>query len=396
MQKIKDLQLKGERVLIRVDYNVPLQNGLVVDNFRIHASLPTIKHCLNNGASVVLMSHLGRPNGEIVPEMSLDPVAFALEDILGRDVMFSNDCISDDAVELSQQMKPGEVHLLENLRFHKGETENDPGFSWFLSRHGGIYINDAFGTAHRTHASNVGILVHINITAAGFLIEKEIKYLFATIQNPLSPTALILGGAKISDKIELINNMLNKVNVIMIGGAMAFTFLKANGKNIGASLVDKDNLQIADDILVNAESSQVKIILPYDVVSAKEMSSKAPWRVSNVDDLESDEAGFDIGPETVLNYEFILSSANTIIWNGPLGVCEIPSFSTGTESIASVVRNRTKNGAISIIGGGDTASAIKNSGTDEGFTHISTGGGASLQLLSGKNLPALEALKIYA
>ena len=396
MQKIKDLQLKGERVLIRVDYNVPLQSGLVVDDFRIRASLPTIKYCLKSGASVVLMSHLGRPEGEIVPEMSLDPVAFALEDILGRDVMFSNDCISDDAVELSQQMKPGEVHLLENLRFHKGETENDPGFSWFLSRHGGIYINDAFGTAHRTHASNVGILEHIKITAAGFLIEKEIKYLFASIQNPLSPTALILGGAKISDKIELIYHMLNKVNVILIGGAMAFTFLKAQGKNIGASLADKANLQIAKDILVNAENSQVKIILPHDVVSAKEISAEAPCRVANLDELESDEAGFDIGPETALNYELILSSANTIIWNGPLGLCEIPSFSTGTQSIASIVRDRTEDGAISIIGGGDTASALKNGGIAEGFTHTSTGGGASLQLLSGKELPAFEALKEYA
>jgi len=395
MQNIKDLQLKGERVLIRVDYNVPLQDGLVVDDFRIRASLPTIKHCLNSGTSVVLMSHLGRPKGEIVPEMSLDPVAFALEDILGREVMFSNDCISDDAVELSQQMQPGEIHLLENLRFHKGETENDSGFSWFLSRHASIYINDAFGTAHRAHASNVGITEYIQNTAAGFLIEKEMKYLFDTIQKPLSPTVLIMGGAKISDKIELIDNMLNKVNVIMIGGVMAFTFLKAQGKNIGASLVDEANLQTADDILVNAENSQVEIILPHDVVSAKEMSAEAPWRVAILDELSKDEAGFDIGPETALNYELILSSANTIIWNGPLGVCEIPSFSTGTQSIASIVRDRTEDGAISIIGGGDTASALKNSGIAEGFTHISTGGGASLQLLSGKEMPAIEALKEY-
>jgi phosphoglycerate kinase len=342
------------------------------------------------------MSHLGRPKGETIPEMSLDPVAFALEDILGRDVMFSNDCISDDAVELSEQMQPGEVHLLENLRFHKGETENDSGFSWFLSRHAGIYINDAFGTAHRVHASNVGITKHIQNTAAGFLIEKEMKYLYETIQNPLSPTVLILGGAKISDKIELIKNMINKVNVIIIGGAMAFTFLKAQGKNIGASVIDEANLQTADDILLNAENSQTKIILPHDVVSAKEMSAEATWRVASLDELKIDEAGFDIGPETALNYEFILSSANTIIWNGPMGVCEIPSFSTGTQSIASIVRDRTEDGAISIIGGGDTACALKNSGIAEGFTHISTGGGASLQLLSGKELPAFEALNEYA
>ena len=208
MQNIKDLQLTGERVLIRVDYNVPIQDGLVVDDYRIRASLPTIKHCLNKGASVVLMSHLGRPEGKIVPEMSLDPVAFALEDILDKEVMFSNDCISDDAVELSQQMKPGEVHLLENLRFHKGETDNDPSFSWYLSRHAGIYINDAFGTAHRSHASNVGITEHMQSAAVGFLIEKEIKYLCESIKNPQSPIVLILGGIKINDKIELINNKI--------------------------------------------------------------------------------------------------------------------------------------------------------------------------------------------
>jgi len=396
MQKIKELQLKGERVLIRVDYNVPLQNGLVVDDFRIRASLPTINHCLKSGASIVLMSHLGRPEGEIIPKMSLDPVAFALEDILGREVMFSNDCISDDSVELSQQMQPGEIHLLENLRFHKGETSNDSSFSWFLSRHAGIYINDAFGTAHRSHASNVGITEHIQNTAAGLLIEKEMKYLFESLKNPLSPTVLILGGAKITDKIEIIDNMLNKVNVVMIGGSMAFTFLKAQGKNIGTSFVDEENLQTAGDILVKAKKNQVKIILPHDVVSAKEMSADAPWTIKKLEDLKIDEAGFDIGPETVLNYEFILSSANTIIWNGPLGVSEIPSFSTGTQSIASIVRDRTEDGAISIIGGGDTSSALKNTGIAEGFTHISTGGGASLQLLSGKILPAFEALKEYA
>ena len=395
MQKIKDLELKGERVLIRVDYNVPLQDGLVVDDFRIHSSIPTIKHCLASGASVVLMSHLGRPKGEMIPEMSLDPVAFSLEDILGQEVMFSNDCISDDAVELSQQMQPGEVHLLENLRFHKGETENDPSFSWFLSRHAEIYINDAFGTAHRSHASNVGITKHVQNTAVGFLIEAEMKYLCESMENPTNPVVLILGGAKISDKIALINNMMNKIDVILIGGAMAFTFLKAQGKNIGSSPLDEENIKTADDILRNAEQNQVKIMLPHDVVSAPEMSQQAPWQVSSLDQLDSNDSGFDIGPETALNFELMLSDANTIIWNGPLGVCEIPSFSTGTQSIASVVRDRTENGAISIIGGGDTASALKQSGINEGFTHISTGGGASLQLLSGKELPAFEALKVY-
>ena len=396
MQKIKDLDLKGERVLIRVDYNVPIKDGLVADDFRIRASIPTIKHCLNNGASVVLMSHLGRPNGEIIPEMSLDPVSFALEDIIGKEVMFSNDSISDDAVELSQQMQPGEIHLLENLRFHKGETQNDPSFSWFLSRHAGIYINDAFGTAHRVHASNVGITEHIQNTAVGLLIEKEMKYLSNTLIDPPRPTVLILGGSKISDKIELIENMINKVNMILIGGGMAYSFLKAEGKNIGASHVDEWSLKIAKDILIKAKSNQVKIILPIDVVSAKEISSEAPWRVSSLNDLETDEYGFDIGPETVLNFEIALSTAKSIIWNGPLGVCEMPSFSTGTQSIASIVVDRTEDGGVSIIGGGETALALKQGEMCKGFTHISTGGGASLQLLSGKVLPALEAIKVYA
>ncbi len=396
MKKLKDLELKGERVLIRMDYNVPIQHGLVVDDFRIRASLPTIKYCLNAGASLVLISHLGRPKGAIVPDMSLDPVAFALENILGTEVMFSNDCISDDAVELSQQMQSGEVHLLENLRFYKGETDNDLGFSWNLSRHADIFINDAFGTSHRAHASNVGITEHINNAAVGLLIEKEMKYLCETLDNPPEPTVLILGGAKISDKISLINNMMNKVNVILIGGGMAFTFLKAQGYNVGLSLVDDLYLKEADDILKYAKKNQIKIVLPHDLVCSTNISSDVPWRVSTLDKLRSDEAGFDIGPETAVKFELIISKANTIIWNGPLGVSEIPSFSTGTQYIGSIVKDRTNKGAISIIGGGDTVSSLKQSGIQEGFTHISTGGGASLQLLSGKILPAFEALKIYA
>jgi len=394
MQYIKDLRLAGERILIRVDYNVPIQDALVVDDFRIRASIPTINYCLDSGASVVLMSHLGRPKGEIISALSLDPVVFLLEDILRKEVKFSNNCISDEAIELSQQMKPGEIHLLENLRFNKGETDNDPNFSWNLSRHASIYINDAFGTAHRSHASNVGITDHIHNNAAGFLIEKEIKYLSEAMKNPSSPTVLILGGAKISDKIALIYNMINKVNMILIGGAMAFTFLKAQGKNVGSSLVDKTNLKIADDILKLAKRRQVKIILPNDVVASTKMSEEVPWRVSSIEQLRKDEAGFDIGPETALNFELIISSANTIIWNGPLGVSEISPFSTGTQSIASVIRDRTLDGALSIIGGGDTVSAINNSGNHGGFTHISTGGGASLQLLSGIELPAFKALKV--
>ena len=396
MKNITDLELKGKRVLIRVDFNVPLNEGIVADDFRVRASLPTIKHCLNEGASVVLMSHLGRPDGQIVPELSLDPVAFCLEDLLGREVMFSDDCISEDAIGLSQQMLPREVHLLENLRFYKGEAENDLEFCGYLAEHADIYINDAFGTAHRSHASNVGITSEMSETAVGLLMQKELKYMGDTLKNPEKPCAVILGGAKIGDKIALIHNMMDKADLILVGGAMAFTFLKVQGKNIGSSLIDKDNLKVAEDILALAEKTDTNLVLPVDVVAAPEMAHDVPWRVDGLGEMNDDESGFDIGPETTMNYELLLSEANTIIWNGPMGVCEIPAFATGTQAIASAVRDRTEDGAVSIIGGGDTASALKEMGINDGFTHISTGGGASLQLMSGKQLPALEALHEYA
>ncbi len=396
MKYITDLKLNRKRVLIRVDFNVPLNGGVVIDDFRIRASLPTIKHCLNEGASVVLMSHLGRPNGEIVPAMSLDPVAFCLEDLLGREVMFSEDCISEDAIGLSQQMLPREVHLLENLRFHKGETGNDPEFSSYLAEHADIYINDAFGTSHRSHASNVGVPSIVNETAIGILMENELKYFGDSMKNPEQPCVLILGGAKIGDKIKLIENMMQKAETILIGGAMAFTFLKVQGKNVGSSLIDEENIITAEKILTLAKNTDTNIVLPVDVVAGPKLSDDGTWRVINLSQLKNDEAGYDIGPETTMEFEMVLSNAKTIIWNGPLGVSEIPAFSTGTQAIASAVIDQTEDGAISIIGGGDTASALKQYGLDVGFSHISTGGGASLQLMSGKQLPALEALQEYA
>jgi 3-phosphoglycerate kinase len=396
MKYITDLKLNRKRVLIRVDFNVPLNGGVVVDDFRIRASLPTIKHCLNEGASVVLMSHLGRPNGEIVPAMSLDPVAFCLEDLLGREVMFSEDCISEDAIGLSQQMLPREVHLLENLRFHKGETDNDPEFSSYLAEHADIYINDAFGTSHRSHASNVGVPSIVNEAAIGILMKNELKYFGDSMKNPEQPCVLILGGAKIGDKIKLIENMMQKAETILIGGAMAFTFLKVQGKNVGSSLIDEENIITAEKILTLAKNTDTNIVLPVDVVAGPKLSDDGTWRVVNLSQLKNDEAGYDIGPETTMEFEMVLSNAKTIIWNGPLGVSEIPAFSTGTQAIASAVIDQTEDGAISIIGGGDTASALKQYGLDVGFSHISTGGGASLQLMSGKQLPALEALQEYA
>ena len=396
MNKITDLDLKGKRVLIRVDFNVPLNGGIVADDFRIRASLPTIKHCLNEGASVVLMSHLGRPKGEVVPALSLDPVAFCLEDLLEREVMFSEDCISDDAIGLSQQMLPREVHLLENLRFYPGEINNDSEFSGYLAEHADIFINDAFGTSHRAHASNVGVASIASESAVGLLMEKELKYLGETMNTPEEPCVVILGGAKIGDKITLIKNMMGKADSILIGGAMAFTFLKIQGKNVGSSLIDEDNLNTAEEILRLANNTNTNIVLPLDAVAGPKLSDDATWRVASLDELKNNEAGYDIGPETTMEFEMVLSNAKTIIWNGPLGVSEIPAFSTGTQAIASAVIDQTEDGAISIIGGGDTASALKQYGLDKGFTHISTGGGASLQLMSGKQLPALEALKEYA
>jgi 3-phosphoglycerate kinase len=328
--------------------------------------------------------------------MSLDPVSFCLEELLEQDVMFSNNCISEDAIGLSDQMKPGEIHLLENLRFYKGETENNLEFSKLLARHGEIYINDAFGSSHRSHASNVGVPNLMSETGIGLLMEKEINYLSNMTNNPIEPCVLILGGAKVEGKIDLINYMMDKVDAIFIGGAMAFTFLKANGVDIGASLVDNGKLKMASELLSISKKNNINIILPMDFVVAKDMKWDTKWRIASTLDFKQDEAGYDIGPETTMNYEMLLSNMQTILWNGPMGVCEIPIFSTGTQAIAAAIKNRTEDGAISIIGGGDTASALNNTGMKDCFTHISTGGGASLQLMSGKELPAIKALQTYA
>ena len=393
MHKLQDLEISGKRVLMRVDYNVPMDEGRVVNDFRIRASLPSIQHCLDAGASVVLMSHMGRPKGQYDDDLSLDPISFDLEDLLDVEVHYSKDCVSKDAISLSQNMKPGEIHLLENLRFHSGETKNDSRFSSQLALHADIYVNDAFGTAHRSHASNVGVLPYMKTSASGFLMNKEWQYLSESLQKPKRPYTVILGGAKVSDKIEMINHLMKKANIILIGGAMAFSFLKAQGKNIGASYFEEASVQIAETILKNAEKRKVSIVLPVDTVAAHEMKIDSPWRVVNFDEIKDNEMGFDIGPETCMNFGMFLSQSKTIFWNGPLGVVEIPSFATGTQSIASLVNNLTSYEVTTIIGGGDTTSAIENMGFKNGFSHISTGGGASLKLISGKRLPAFEALE---
>tara|TARA_B100001250_G_scaffold47646_1_gene37302 strand:+ start:5477 stop:6655 length:1179 start_codon:yes stop_codon:yes gene_type:complete len=392
MIDILNLNLKNKRVVIRVDFNVPLKNGIIIDDFRIKESLKTIKYCLAEGASIVLISHLGRPKGENIQGLSLDPISFLLEDLLDVDVMFSNDCISKDSINLSAQMEPGEIHLLENLRFYNEEIENNVDFSKKLSLHGNVFINDAFATCHRSHASNVGISKFINDKSLGFLIKKELKNIDKCINSASQPSALILGGAKVVDKIEFIENMIDKNDFILVGGAMAFSFLKAMGKNIGGQLIDKENIITAKRLIEYADSQNVKIILPSDFVCAKNLSGEASWRISSIEDIKNDELGYDIGPETSMNFQMILSKAKTIIWNGPLGVTEIPAFSTGTQAVASTVIDQTNLGTLSIIGGGDTASALKSYGLINGFTHISTGGGAFLHLLSGKKLPGIDSI----
>lgn len=392
MKDIKKLNLKNKRAIIRVDFNVPLKNGIILDDFRIKESLKTIKYCLEEGASIVLISHLGRPKGKNIQSLSLDPIAFLLEDLLDVDIMFSNDCISEDSINLSTQMEPGEIHLLENLRFYNEEIENNIDFSQKLSLHGNVFINDAFATCHRSHASNVGISKFIKDKSLGFLVEKELKNINKSINRASKPSALILGGAKVVDKIEFIESMIEKNDFILVGGAMAFSFLKAMGENIGGQLIDNENIIIAKRLIEYADSQNVKIILPTDFVCAKNLSGESSWRISSIENIKNDEFGYDIGPETSMNFQMILSKAKTIIWNGPLGVTEIPAFSTGTQAVASTVIDQTNSGALSIIGGGDTASALKSYGLINGFTHISTGGGAFLHLLSDKVLPGIESI----
>ncbi|MCH7858306.1 MAG: phosphoglycerate kinase [Candidatus Marinimicrobia bacterium] len=392
MKSIEKLTLKGQRVLIRVDFNVPLDDGIVDNDFRIRAALPTLRHCIEQNASVVLMSHLGRPNGHRVPESSLLPIAEDLETLLERDIIFSQDCISDEAVDVSRGLEPGQVHLLENLRFYPGEETNDPDFAARLANHGTVYINDAFGTAHRAHASNVGVVAHFDQAGIGLLMAREVQFLKEQLDNPKRPYVVVLGGAKIADKLELVHKLLAKADRLVIGGGMAFTFLKAQGKNVGRSLVDESLIEEAGKILEAAKSQGVEIFLPRDVVAADQISKDAAWRVVALSDLRPDEMGVDIGPETCTEFGMALAGARTILWNGPMGVFEYAPFQTGTQLVIDTIIEATSQGAISVVGGGDSASAIDKLSKAKYFTHISTGGGASLELVGGHTLPALEAL----
>lgn len=390
---IDDLDLQGKTVLMRVDFNVPLdENQTITDDFRIRAALPSIKKIIADGGKAVLCSHLGRPKGQRVDALSLRPVARRLSELLGQPVKFADDCIGPRVLEMKRSLKAGEVLLLENLRFHKEETANDPEFARQLAEGCDLYVNDAFGTAHRAHASTVGVTMYFDQCAAGYLMQKELKYLGMALENPQRPFVTVLGGAKISGKIDVIHNLMDKADALLIGGGMIFTFFKAQGREIGKSLLEEDRVEMARDILQQAEKSACKIVLPRDVLVADKFEEGANTRVVDVDHIPADWLGVDVGPATIEEFKNILNGARTVVWNGPMGVFEIPAFAKGTEAIARHLAEITRKGAITIVGGGDSAAAVKKFGLSDQLSHVSTGGGASLEFLEGKELPGVAAL----
>ena len=392
IRSLNSFDLKDKRVLIRVDYNVPIENGVVKDAYRIQRSIPTIKECLESGSSVVLMSHLGRPNGKINEEFSLISVGEVLSDFLEIPIKFSHDCINEDSINVTIGLHPGEVHLLENLRFHSGEEDNDVEFSTLLSKHGQIYINDAFGTSHRSHASNVGVTDNFIHKGMGLLMKREVQYLQKKFKNPKEPLTILLGGAKISDKIDLIEKFLIDANTILIGGGMAFTFLKAKGLNVGNSIVDEKMISVANEIIKKARRNRVKLVFPVDFIVSDSIDKPSKLETVSFDSIPTNMMGLDIGNETIKLFSKILSQSGTILWNGPMGVFEKKEFENGTKEIAISLSNLKDENITTIVGGGDSASAVRKFSNIEDFTHVSTGGGASLELLSGRSLPAIEAL----
>ncbi len=390
MKTIEQLDLQGQRTFIRVDFNVPLEDGKVAESSRILAALPTIRYAIDHGARVVLASHLGRPKGKADPKYSLKPVATALADILGRKVAMASDCIGKAVEDQVAAMSNGDVLLLENLRFHAEEETNDPGFSAALARLADAYVNDAFGTAHRAHASTAGIVDHVSKAAAGFLLKKEVDALGGLLKGAAKPFVAVVGGAKVSDKILLLENLLGRVSSILVGGAMAYTFLKAQGHAVGGSRVEEDKLDLATTVLSKAKARGVAIELPSDHVCATEFAETAkPVFVDSVD-IPAGLMGLDIGEKTRDRYAAVIAKAATIFWNGPMGVFEWAAFGAGTMAIAEAVADSP---AVSVVGGGDSVAALTKSGRTSDITHVSTGGGASLEMLEGHELPGVAALE---
>ncbi len=390
---IDKIDLKDKRVLVRVDFNVPLDDRLNVTNdIRIVESLPTIRKIINDGGKAILISHLGRPKGERKPEFSLKPAAERLSKLISKNVILAPDCIGSKTEKIVNDMKAGDVVLLENLRFHKEEEKNDPDFAKQLASLGDVYVNDAFGSAHRAHASTEGVTKFIKTCAAGYLMQKELDYLGTALSNPKRPYCAILGGAKISGKIDVINNLLDKVDSLIIGGGMAFTFFKAQGKEIGKSLLESEKIDLAKELLAKVGKSKVKLLLPVDIVVANEFKNDSPSTIVNVNNIPSDKMGLDIGPETIKLFCDELMKSKAIVWNGPMGVFEMSNFAKGTFAIADALVEATSKGSVTVVGGGDSAAAIDKAGLKDKVSHVSTGGGASLEFLEGKTLPGVAAL----
>ena len=390
---LSESDLAGKRVLVRADLNVPLDdNGQITDDTRIRAALPTIQDLINKGAKVILSSHLGRPKGQVKESLRLTPIANRLSELLGQTVIKTDDCVGEAVAAQINGLENGQVALLENLRFYAGEEKNDPEFTKQLASLADVYVNDAFGTAHRAHASTEGVTHYLKPSVAGYLIEKELQYLQSAIENPQKPLAAIIGGSKVSSKIGVIETLLDKVDKLLIGGGMIFTFYKARGLSVGKSLVEEDKLELAKSLEAKAKERGVDLLLPTDVVVADNFAPDANSQTVSIDAIPDGWMGLDIGPDSVKLFQDALSDCKTVIWNGPMGVFEFDKFAVGTEAIAHSLADLTKTGATTIIGGGDSVAAVEKVGVAEQMSHISTGGGASLELLEGKELPGIAAL----
>lgn len=388
---VRDIEVKGKKVLVRCDFNVPMQDGVITDDIRITAAMPTIKYLIDHGAKVILMSHMGRPKGEANMSYTLKPVADRLTQLLGQDVAFTSvpEVVNQEMIDTAAQLKAGQVMLLENVRFRKEETKNEAGFAKELAQLGELFVNDAFGTAHRAHCSTAGVADYLP-AVSGFLIEKEVKFLGDALEDPKRPFVAIMGGAKVGDKIPVIENLLKKVDTLVIGGGMSYTFFKAMGLEIGTSILDEESVDLAAELMKKADGAGVKLLLPVDVVCAKEFSNDSEKLTCDRDNIPADMMGMDIGPKSAELIEAELAKAKTVVWNGPAGVFEMPNFAVGTKKIAEALANSE---ATTIIGGGDSAAAVEQFGLADKMTHISTGGGASLEFLEGKVLPGIAVLE---